>query len=452
MNNKIEMTMVLKNKEDYTEAERKSGYAVQIGIEYNGKIYYFNNPILCSDVSYMQQVFDDVSRNGFNNIKDSSIINAYNEYKKTFMNMNKDYPNQMFIYRFKNNMIDCKFKMIGDYKKSKPVERKTETKNINYNTMSKSPTISKSVSSNAVKKQESQQIRVHDTKVKLTLVFKNKKSYTDNDWVRGHQLLVGLEYNGKRYPFSKEIIAPDDISKFLQKVRNDTSKNRGVKLEIDAYNEIVDATQRITNEYGGFGGKSLFLKMLDNEVEYINKEDDKIIISQKQEIESSDNELSGFETAIVTTSIAGFSLLNLASSAEDQNLFWIPLLSFMGPFISTFAATEDSSGLEGGVEAVVGTDANGNIVIKPKDGSSIVVDKDKIEQRAEYIYSKLNKNYNNLKSSIITDSKETANGILNILQSNSKEELLVRIKALEIVLKEQQEKLLNNDKGFQRTI
>jgi len=25
MNNKIEMTMVLKNKEDYTEAERKSG-------------------------------------------------------------------------------------------------------------------------------------------------------------------------------------------------------------------------------------------------------------------------------------------------------------------------------------------------------------------------------------------------------------------------------------------
>ena len=178
-----------------------------------------------------------------------------------------------------------------------------------------------------------------------------------------------------------------------------------------------------------------------------NKED-----YTEAERKSGDNELSGFETAIVTTSIVGFSLLNLASSAEDQNLFWIPLLSFMGPFISTFAATEDSSGLRGGVEAAVGTDANGNIVIRPKDGSSIVVDKDKIEQRAEYIYSKLNKNYNNLKSSIITDSKETANGILNILQSNSKEELLVRIKALEIVLKEQQEKLLNNDKGFQRTI
>ena len=136
MNNKIEITMVLKNKEDYTETERKSGYAVQIGIEYNGKIYYFNNPVLYSDVSYMQQIFDDVSRNGFNNVKDSSIINVYNEYKRAFMNMNKDYPYQMFIYRFKNNMIDCKIKRIGDYKKSKPVERKTETKNINYNTMS----------------------------------------------------------------------------------------------------------------------------------------------------------------------------------------------------------------------------------------------------------------------------------------------------------------------------
>ena len=84
----------------------------------------------------------------------------------------------------------------------------------------------------------------------------------------------------------------------------------------------------------------------------------------------------------------------------------------MAPFILTFATTEGGGGL------VLGEDSFGNIVIRPDDGSSIVVDKDKIEQRAEYIYSKLNKNYNNLKSSIITDSKETANGILNILQSS----------------------------------
>ena len=428
MNNKIEITKVLKNSDEYTEEELNSGKLYQVGLEYNGKIYYFSKPVgVCKDLAL---VFNTLGENPDYPAVDSIKV-LYEEHRKAFNEINMDYQTnssdtQTIFTKVKNDEINY------TKKEEKVVKKDIKNKNIN--------------NSNNERKQGTQQIRVHDTKVKLTLVFKNKKSYTDNDWVRGHQLLVGLEYNGKRYPFSKEIIAPDDISKFLQKVRNDTSKNRSVKLEIDAYNEIVDATQRITNEYGGFGGKSLFLKMLDNEVGYINKEDDKIIISQKQEIESDDNELSGFETAIVTTSIAGFSLLSLASSAEDQNLFWIPLLSSMGPFISTFASTEGGGGL------VVGEDSAGNIVIRPDDGSSIVVDKDKIEQRAEYIYSKLNKNYNNLKSSIITDSKETANGILNILQSSSKEELLVRIKALEIVLKEQQEKLLNNDKGFQRTI
>ncbi len=34
----------------------------------------------------------------------------------------------------------------------------------------------------------------------------------------------------------------------------------------------------------------------------------------------------------------------------------------------------------------------------------------------------------------------------------TEEGLLVKVKALEMILKEQQEKLLNNDKGFQKTI
>lgn len=34
----------------------------------------------------------------------------------------------------------------------------------------------------------------------------------------------------------------------------------------------------------------------------------------------------------------------------------------------------------------------------------------------------------------------------------TEEGILVKVKALEMVLKEQQEKLLDNDKGFQRTI
>ena len=423
MNNKIEITKVLKNLDEYTEEELKAGRLYQTGFEYNGKIYYFEKPVICySDMPGLFKYF--MVENG--NEADSYTTYMYEQYRKVFTKISAEYKSN---WLFNKVLAD---EVIYTKKEEKDVIKDIKNKSVN--------------NSNNVKKQVAQQVKVYDSKAKLTIVFKNKKSYTDNDWVRGHQLLVGLEYNGKRYPFSKEIIAPDDISKFLQKVRNDTSKNRGVKLEIDAYNEIVDVTQRITNEYGGFGGKSLFLKMLDNEVEYINKEDDKIIISQKQEIESGDNDFSGLETAVIGTSIAGFSISSLLYSAEDQNLFWIPFLSSMAPFILTFATTEGGGGL------VLGKDSFGNIVIRPDDGSSIVVDKDKIEQRAEYIYSKLNKNYNNLKSSIITDSKETANGILNILQSSSKEELLVKIKALEMVLKEQQEKLLDNDKGFQRTI
>lgn len=42
--------------------------------------------------------------------------------------------------------------------------------------------------------------------------------------------------------------------------------------------------------------------------------------------------------------------------------------------------------------------------------------------------------------------------VLKNLDEYTEEGLLVKVKALEMVLKEQQEKLLNNDKGFQRTI
>ena len=42
MNNKIEITKVLKNSDEYTEEETKSGKLYQVGLEYNGKIYYFS--------------------------------------------------------------------------------------------------------------------------------------------------------------------------------------------------------------------------------------------------------------------------------------------------------------------------------------------------------------------------------------------------------------------------
>ena len=45
MNNKIEITKVLKNSDEYTEEELKSGKLYQVGLEYNGKIYYFSKPV-----------------------------------------------------------------------------------------------------------------------------------------------------------------------------------------------------------------------------------------------------------------------------------------------------------------------------------------------------------------------------------------------------------------------
>ena len=185
----------------------------------------------------------------------------------------------------------------------------------------------------------------------------------------------------------------------------------------------------------------------------VKKQESKQISTQnnaKSEVDEDKKEvLDKLQEILIFALIGGLTSFitadtGIEGSPIETTLWGLTLLPFFGLGSTSLGSSE------GGV--IVDEDSFGNIIIKPNDGSSIVVDKDKIEQRAEYIYSKLNKNYNNLKSSIITDSKETANGILNILQSSSKEELLVKIKALDMVLKEQQEKLLDNDKGFQRTI
>ena len=47
MDNKIEITKVLKNLDEYTEEELKAGRLYQTGFEYNGKIYYFEKPVIC---------------------------------------------------------------------------------------------------------------------------------------------------------------------------------------------------------------------------------------------------------------------------------------------------------------------------------------------------------------------------------------------------------------------
>ena len=325
MNNKIEITKVLKNLDEYTEEELKAGRLYQTGFEYNGKIYYFEKPVICySDMPGLFKYF--MVENG--NEADSYTTYMYEQYRKVFTKISAEYKSN---WLFNKVLAD---EVIYTKKEEKDVIKDIKNKSVN--------------NSNNVKKQVTQQIKIQ---------------------------------NNVKKQESKQI-----------------STQNNAKSEVDEdKKEVLDKLQEI-----------LIFALIGGLTSFITAD-------------------TGIEGSPIETTLWGLTLL---------------------PFFGLGSTSLGSS--EGGV--IVDEDSFGNIIIKPNDGSSIVVDKDKIEQRAEYIYSKLNKNYNNLKSSIITDSKETANGILNILQSSSKEELLVKIKALDMVLKEQQEKLLDNDKGFQRTI
>ncbi len=88
MDNKIEITKVLKNLDEYTEEELKAGRLYQTGFEYNGKIYYFEKPVICySDMPGLFKYFmvENV------NEADSYTTYMYEQYKKAFNEINMDY-------------------------------------------------------------------------------------------------------------------------------------------------------------------------------------------------------------------------------------------------------------------------------------------------------------------------------------------------------------------------
>lgn len=88
MDNKIEITKVLKNLDEYTEEELKAGRLYQTGFEYNGKIYYFEKPVICySDMPGLFKYF--MVENG--NEADSYTTYMYEQYKKAFNEINIDY-------------------------------------------------------------------------------------------------------------------------------------------------------------------------------------------------------------------------------------------------------------------------------------------------------------------------------------------------------------------------
>lgn len=108
MNNKIEITKVLKNSDEYTEEEIKSGKLYQVGLEYNGKIYYFSKPVgVCKDLAL---VFNTLGENPDYPAVDSIKV-LYEEHRKAFNEINMDYQTnssdtQTIFTKVKNDEIN----------------------------------------------------------------------------------------------------------------------------------------------------------------------------------------------------------------------------------------------------------------------------------------------------------------------------------------------------------
>ena len=108
MNNKIEITKVLENSDEYTEEETKSGKLYQVGLEYNGKIYYFSKPVgVCKDLAL---VFNTLGENPDYPAVDSIKV-LYEEHRKAFNEINMDYQTnssdtQTIFTKVKNDEIN----------------------------------------------------------------------------------------------------------------------------------------------------------------------------------------------------------------------------------------------------------------------------------------------------------------------------------------------------------
>ena len=136
MNNKI--TIVLKNSDEYTFEERRSNVLYQVGIECNGKIYYFDGAI-----KYFPNVANlfDYFRRGNQGNEESAY--SYGQYKKVFTKISAEYQSN---WLFNKVLAD---EVIYTKKEEKDVIKDIKNKSVN--------------NSNNVKKQESQQTRVQNT-------------------------------------------------------------------------------------------------------------------------------------------------------------------------------------------------------------------------------------------------------------------------------------------------
>lgn len=136
MNNKI--TIVLKNSDEYTFEERRSNVLYQVGIECNGKIYYFDRAI-----KYFPNVANlfDYFRRGNQGNEESAY--SYGQYKKVFTKISAEYQSN---WLFNKVLAD---EVIYTKKEEKDVIKDIKNKSVN--------------NSNNVKKQVAQQTRVQNT-------------------------------------------------------------------------------------------------------------------------------------------------------------------------------------------------------------------------------------------------------------------------------------------------
>ena len=88
MNNKIEITKVLKNMKEYTEEELKSGILYQVGFAYKNKIYYFDKSVACyRDMPELFKYFMVIRGTEAN--KETTYM--YEQYEKALRDLNIDY-------------------------------------------------------------------------------------------------------------------------------------------------------------------------------------------------------------------------------------------------------------------------------------------------------------------------------------------------------------------------
>lgn len=171
MNNKI--TIVLKNSDEYTFEERRSNVFYQVGIECNGKIYYFDRAI-----KYFPNVANlfDYFRKGNQGNEESAY--SYGQYKKVFTKISAEYQSN---WLFNKVLAD---EVIYTKKEEKDVIKDIKNKNVN--------------NSNNERKQETQQTRVQNTP-------SERKFY--NVWLNDNICAEGY-YIKKDFLFKKIVSIP----------------------------------------------------------------------------------------------------------------------------------------------------------------------------------------------------------------------------------------------------